>query len=248
MVAQRLAKIMGDTHTMMWLNAELQGYDNPESNSLQAEYGALTGRLLDPASGMGDWRPFAEIEADHECDYRQSIAAKLQALVHEFATDVYCKLEFGHQAESTFQFQRAAIDMSLAEFMGDTLAKIPVLYDRLTGNDQEAVGPVLEICQQMITTFAVVAAHSGKKPLLREKVTSADPDDSENHIKSLIKQWSKDSRRVDRLIAALSRQGKYLKSCRPRNTRPQEAKFLVMQTYMLLAEIFALKTEGLNTD
>jgi hypothetical protein len=247
MVAQRLAKIMGDTRTMMWLNAELQGYDNPDSNPLQAEYGTLTGRLLDSASGNGDWRPFAEIEADHECEYRQNIAAKLQALVHEFATDVYYKLEFGHQAESTFQFQRAAIDMSLVDFMGSTLAKIPVLYDRLIQIDQEAVGPVLEICQEMLTTFAVVATHNSKKPLSREKVTSADPGDSENRIKSSIKQWSKDGRRVDRLIAALSRQDKYLKSCSPRNTQPQEAKFLIMQTYMLLAEIFALKTDGLDT-
>ena len=137
---------MDDSRVMAWLDAELQGYDNPD-DPLQAEFAARTGRLLDPETGLGDWRPIAEIEADHECARRQSIAAKLQALVHEFATNTYYMLEFGHQAESTFQFQRTAIDLSLVDFMGSTLAKIPVLYDRLSIQDRDAVEPVLEICK-----------------------------------------------------------------------------------------------------
>jgi len=243
LVAQRLAKIMGNTRVMMWLNAELQGYDSPDSNPLQVEFAALTGRLLDPASGIGDWRPFAEIEADHECDYRQNIAAKLQSLLHEFATDTYYTLEFGNQAESTFQFQREAIDLSLVDFMGSTLARIPVLYDRLTQQDQDAVEPVLEICQQMIRTFAMVATHRGKKPLLPHQIETTNTNVQINHIKTFVKQWCKDGRRADRLTAAVSRQVTYLAGCSTRTTRPQEAKFLIMRTYMLLAEIFALKAE-----
>ncbi|MEE8387071.1 MAG: hypothetical protein V3R65_00715 [Acidiferrobacterales bacterium] len=80
LVARRLAKIMGDRRIMAWLDAELKGYDNP-NNPLQAEFAVRTGRLLDPETGLGDWRPIAEIDADHECAHRQSIAAKLQALL-----------------------------------------------------------------------------------------------------------------------------------------------------------------------
>ncbi|MFV1997871.1 MAG: hypothetical protein ACC641_07645 [Acidiferrobacterales bacterium] len=246
LVAQRLAKIMGNTRIVMWLNAELQGYDNPDGNPLQVEFAARTGRRLDPASGIGDWRPFAEIEADNECDYRQNIAAKLQSLLHEFATDTYYTLEFGNQAESTFQFQRSAIDLSLVDFMGSALAKIPVLYDRLTRQDQDAVEPVLEICRQMIDTFSTVVTHRGKKPLLPHQIEAADSRARSDRIKKFIKQSCKDSRRVDRLTAAVTRQVTYLVSCNTQNTHPQEAKFLIMRTYMLLAEILALKSGGLT--
>ncbi len=244
LVARRLAKIMGDNRVMAWLDAELKGYDNPD-DPLQAEFAARTGRLLDPETGLGDWRPIAEIDADHDCSHRQSIAAKLQALVHEFATDTYYALEFDHQAESTFQFQRTAIDLTLADFMGSTLAKIPVLYDRLAQQDQDAVEPVLEICQQMIATFSVVATHRGKKPLMRHHIESTDSADRIDRIAKFIKQCCDSSRRVSRLTAAVTRQVKYLAGCNARHTNPHEAKYLVVQTYILLAEIFSLKNDSL---
>ncbi len=51
LVARRLAKIMGDSRVMAWLDAELKGYDNPD-DPLQAEFAARTGRLLDPETGV----------------------------------------------------------------------------------------------------------------------------------------------------------------------------------------------------
>lgn len=244
LVARRLANILGDTTVTAWLDAELKGYDNPTGDPLQKEYAKHTGRLLDAKTGKGDWRPIAEIQSDDKCSHRHNVAARLQALVHEFASDTYYKLEFGHQAQATFQFQRTAIDMSLSDFIGDSLAKIPVLYDRLSKQDQKAVEPVIETCQKMIATFSVVVTKRGKKPVLRQQIESIDTEDRMDRVRDFIKKWCKDGHRVDRLTAAMTRQTGYLASCNSNNTHPQEAKFLVMQTYMLLAEIYALKHEA----
>lgn len=244
LVARRLANIIGETNITQWLDAELKGYDDPANNPVQKEYADRTGRLLDATTQQGDWRPITEILADNNCEYRHTIAARLQSLVHEFASDTYYRLEFSDQAESTFQFQRTAIDTSLADYLGNTLAKIPVLYDRLSKMDQKAVGPVLEICQQMITTFSMVVTRRGKKSLLRKEIENSDEEDRMERVREFVKQWCKDGHRADRLIASTSRHIGYLKACTPQNTQPQEGKFLIMQTYMLLAEILALKNEG----
>lgn len=243
LVARRLANIMGDTAVTAWLDAELKGYDNPVDDAVQNEYAERSGRLLDAATGHGDWRPISEIQADDKCKHRHNIAARLQSLVHDFASDTYYRLEFNHQAESTFQLQRTAIDTSLADYLGTTIAKIPVLYDRLSKMDQKAVGPMLEICQQMITTFSMVVTRRGKKPLLRREIENSNDEDRMERVREFVRQWCKDGHRTNRLIASTSRHIGYLKACTPQNTHPQEGKFLVMQTYMLLAEILALKNE-----
>ncbi len=66
-----------------------------------------------------------------------------------------------------------------------------------------------------------------------------------DRIAAFIKQWCDNSRRVSRLTAAITRQVKYLSGCNARHSHPYEARYLVVQTYMLLAEIFALKNDGL---
>jgi hypothetical protein len=248
LVARRLAKVTQEHEIYAWLGAELAGYDQPDNDPVQKKYAYLTGRLLDRESGNGDWRPIAEIEADTECDYRRNIGARLQSLVHDFATDIYYRLEFGNQTENTFQFQRSAIDMELATYIGHSLNRIPVLYDRLSKHDTSAVAPVVETCQQMVDTFSVVVTQRGKRRLganaSRELSAELDLEDKCERVEQFISTHCKESSRVDRLIQSFKRLLQYLSTTNIHAITPSEAKYLVLHTYIVLAEIFSLKTQA----
>ena len=243
LVARRLAKVTEQIEIHTWLGCEISGYHEPSVSKIQKKYAILTGRLLNPETGDGDWRPIAEIEADEECAYRRSICARLQSLVHDFATDIYYRLEFDNQTESTFQFQRSVIDMTLVNYIGDILNRIPVLYDRLGKQDIDAVGPAIETCQQMIDSFSVVATHKGKRRLPANTQMDLSAEDKTDRVTDFINRHCKETSRVTRLVRNFTQLTDYLSTTSRHAISPAEGKYLIVQTYIVLAEIFSLKTE-----
>ena len=244
LVARRLAKVTEQDETYAWLGYELSGYDKPASNRTQKKFASLTGRLLNADTGEGDWRPIAEIEADQECPYRRTIGARLQSLVHDFATDIYYRLEFDNQTESTFQFQRSVIDMTLVNYIGDSLNRIPALYDRLGKQDIAAVGPAIETCQQMIDSFSVVATHKGKRRLPANTAMELSAEDKTERVADFINANCKEAARVARLAKNFTQLLSYVATTSMHSISPAEAKYLIVHTYMVLAEIFSLKAEA----
>lgn len=246
LVARRLAKVTDNNEIYSWLGAELLGYDQATTDPVQKKYARLTGRLIHSESGEGDWRPIAEIEADTGCPYRRNIEARLQSLIHDFATDIYYQLEFSNQTESTFQFQRSVIDMALANYIGDSLNRIPTLYDRLAKQDRSAVGPMLETCMQMIDAFSMVTIRKRKPQLPGNAATGMSTEDRKDLVEDFVRKNCKESTRVERLIRSINQLVSYLGSAGAQSTLPEEAKYLVIQTYITLAEIYSLKQDRLS--
>jgi hypothetical protein len=176
--ASRLAKIAdAPVSTLRWLMFEQRGY-NPQ-DPISLEYMGHTGRWIDVVTRKGVWVPLAECDAEinvrevrlkgltpETTGYREAhehintikklrgIRARVLALVHAFAANLYYEKVFSGLAESIFEHRKQEIDALLANRCADALEKVPALCDRLREGDGEAVSQALTTCRRIIDTFA----------------------------------------------------------------------------------------------
>lgn len=170
------------------------------------------------------------------------IKSKVLGLLHFFVRDIYFQLTFSGIQEGIFNHAKSQIDSLLAKSCGEILEKIPNIYSRLAEGDREAISQALNTCRRMIDSFAdqVFPACDGKQ-VIDGKELELKKNQSKNRIEAFVRNYSRSVSRRERLRKRLDKLYDSVSSGVHDEVSAGEARFLFLDTYLLLGEIISLK-------
>lgn len=182
------------------------------------------------------------VTLSNEIKQYSDIKSKVISLVHMFVRNVCYELQFSALQSTMFEQQKAEIDLLLAKECGEVLKKVPSIYSRLAGNDSEAISQALNSCRRMITNFADAVYPpkdtdieiDGEKYDIRVKKHL-------NRIVAFVREHCDSKSRRDRLKRAIHDIYDRLSTGSHNDVTGQEARYLFLNTYLLLGEIMSLK-------
>jgi len=169
------------------------------------------------------------------------IRSKVLALLHDFVSRTYYEICFATLQETLFERQRKLVEARLASTLGSTLEKMPELYDRLARMVPGAVREALSACRQIIEAFAdsiypptqeVVEIDGKKLPLAANHHL--------NRITAFVHQSSGSLFRRQRIRRSLDDLYARVSTEKHQDVSEDEARFLLLQTFMLTGEILLL--------
>lgn len=170
------------------------------------------------------------------------IRAKILAQLHAFISKAYYELAFGNLQETIFECQRKLVDAQLAESCGSILEEFQAIYDRLIRGAPEAISQALSLCHRFMNAFAdsiypptneTIHIDGNELPL-----TSEHPL---NRILAFIHRICESSPRRQRLGRSFNDLYERVSSGAAAEMTADEARFLFLQTYILLGEILSLR-------
>jgi AbiTii len=175
------------------------------------------------------------------------IRSKVMALLHRFATVRYYELAFSSRQETIFESAKSAIDALLAPVSGEALKQVDVIYERLSEGDPEAVSQALLTCRRLIDGFADAVFPARDEPLIIDgsevKLTAQH---HQNRINAFVREHSQSASRRNRLRRRLEHLYERVAAGVHSDVSPDEARFLFLDTYLLLGEILSLDVAQLR--
>lgn len=170
------------------------------------------------------------------------VRSKVLALLHRFVTKTYYELLFGSQQESLFEKQRAIIDSELASSCGDVLKKVPSVYDRLRDGDSESISQALTTCRRILDAFADSVYPASEDTLtIGDNVLKLTASHHQNRINAFVHAHCASVSRRKRIRRALEDIYDRLSTAVHQDVTAEEARFLFLQTYLLMGEVLALR-------
>jgi hypothetical protein len=184
-------------------------------------------------------------QVNQQIQVHSAIKSKVISLLHEFISSVYYEKAFSGLAEDIFEAYKREIDIRIAEKCGDVLSKLPYVYARLREEDSEAVSQALTTCRRIIDAFADALYPPAEKTVqIDGNSLELGANRYQNRLNVYIaEKVSSDSRRK-RLRQSLSNLYSRVSAGVHRKVSPQEAKALLLSTYLFLGEVLNLETEG----
>lgn len=171
-----------------------------------------------------------------------SIKSKVLSLIHRFVRDVYYQLSFSNIQESIFNETKSHIDGLLATHCGDVLEKIPSVYDRLAQNEAESISHALTTCRRMIDSFANIIISPTTDTIDSDgKILEVKNGKTKNRIEVFFRLHTKSESRRDRLRQRLDRLYDRVSAGVHDDVTTEEARFLFLDTYLLLGEVVSLR-------
>jgi len=170
------------------------------------------------------------------------VRAKILAQLHAFISKAYYELAFGNLQQAIFERQRKLVDARLAESCGSILEEFPAIYDRLIHGAPEATSQALSIGRRLMNAFAdsiypprneTINIDGRELPL-----TSEHP---RNRILAFVHKSCESPSRRQRLQHTLNDLYDHVSSGAAAEIMADEARFLFLQTYILLGEILSLQ-------
>ena len=170
-----------------------------------------------------------------------AIRAKVVAVMHTFAVNVYHERLFSGLSETVFERYRARVDALIAETAGDVLAKFPSVEERLVDNNPEAISQALTTCRRIMDSFAdsVFPPREGTKKVDGNDA-SMGANNHKNRLNAHIEENVASSSRRIRLRQTLKNLYDRLSTGVHSEVTGEEAQSLFLQTYLLLGEIATL--------
>lgn len=170
------------------------------------------------------------------------IRSRVLALLHTFAARVYYELSFGNAQESLFEKQRALIDAELAAACGEVLRKVPAVYERLREDDAESISQALTTCRRIADAFAdSIYPPSAATVTIGDNVLKLTAIHHQNRINVFVHEHCASVSRKRRIRRMLEDIYDRLGTGVHQDVTAEEARFLFLQTYLLIGEILVLK-------
>jgi hypothetical protein len=170
------------------------------------------------------------------------IRSRVLALIHDFASRTYYALAFGSLQETFFERQKKLIEAHLADTLGPILEKVPDIYDRLAQMTPEAVHQAFGTCRQIIEAFAdSIYPPTEENIQFDGKELPLTAEHFRNRIYAFLHRHCENSPRRQRLQHALDDLYSRVRSGAEADRTAEEARFLILQTFMLMGEILSLK-------
>jgi hypothetical protein len=169
------------------------------------------------------------------------IKSRVIAHLYNFVIQVYHEKLFSGLAESIFDQYKIKVDALLTERAGESLKKIPAIYNRLVEGDKEAISHAQTSCRRMIDAFAdavyppteEVIQVENKPVILNKAAVRA-------RINQYISQKTQSKTRQGKLRQTLSKLYDRVSSGIHNDVTLEEAQSLFLQTYLFLGEVLIL--------
>ena len=184
-------------------------------------------------------------QTTQQIQVHSAIKSKVISLLHEFISGVYYEKAFSGLAEDIFEAYKREIDARITEKCGDVLTKLPYVYDRLREEDTEAVSQGLTTCRRIIDAFSDALYPPREETVqINGNTLELGANRYQNRLNAYIAgKISSDSRRK-RLRQSLSNLYSRVSTGVHSEVSPQEAKALLLSTYLFLGEVLNLEAEG----
>ncbi|WP_032379564.1 AbiTii domain-containing protein [Rhodococcoides fascians] len=197
----------------------------------------------------GEWASIAGREHDQKIQtaaaaFHRTLAISKQVvvLIYAMVAETYHELVFSQLQSSLFSAVQSDVDGTLAEAGGDALKKIDSVSARLRDSDPESVSQALTTCRRLIDSTADHLFPARDEPyLLGEQPLKVGSSNTLNRIQAFVADHEPSKGRRDRLRHSV--QGLYERCSKGTHAEVsiEEARFLFLQTYVVLGEILALQ-------
>lgn len=175
-----------------------------------------------------------------------SICGQVVSIVYGLVVDVYHELLFSELQATLFSDVQRRIDSEISSSSGSALDKIERISERLRAGDSESVSQGLTTCRRLIDSCA-----DHLFPAREEKFTIGDGVDLKvgamnvlNRLQAYCFESGISKSRRDRLRQSLA--GLYGRCSAGTHSEVtvEEARFVFLQTYIVLGEVLSLKHES----
>lgn len=172
---------------------------------------------------------------------RSGIKSRVISALHEFVASIYYEKVFSGLAENIFESYKEEIDARIAEECGDVLEKLPFIYDRLREGDSEAVSQGLTTCRRIIDAFAnAIYPPTDKTIEIGGNTLKLGANYHQNRLNAYIAERVLSDSRRQKLRQSLSNLYSPVSAGVHDEVTPQEAKALLLSTYLFLGEVLTL--------
>jgi hypothetical protein len=169
------------------------------------------------------------------------IRSRVIALMHAFVVGVHYEAIFSSTAESIFQQFRAAVDPLLQVAAADLPERMATSYARLGESNAESTSAALNTCRRVIDAFsdAIFPAREGTFSLDGNELQLSTSHHLNRLNASIATRVESKSRRK-RLRQSLANTYDRVSAGIHNDIEPDEARALILSTYVLLGEIALL--------
>ncbi len=172
---------------------------------------------------------------------RSGIKSRVVSILHEFVASIYYEKVFSGLAENIFESYKEEIDARIAEQCGDVLEKLPFIYDRLREGDSEAVSQGLTTCRRIIDAFAnAIYPPTDEIVEIGGNTLKLGANHHQNRLNAYIAKRVVSDSRKQKLRQSLSNLYSRVSAGVHDEVTPQEAKALLLSTYLFLGEVLTL--------
>ncbi|MFD3334665.1 hypothetical protein ACFWV1_18705 [Streptomyces sp. NPDC058700] len=184
-------------------------------------------RIITSAGHIGTWA---------------GICAQVVATVYDMVAEIYHEMLFSELQASLFADTQEKIDGSLAAASGTALDKIERVSDRLRDGDSESVSQALTTCRRLIDSCAdyVFPARDEQYTIGDGVTLRVGPQQVLNRLQAHTHVRGASKNRRDRLRRTLSDLYERCSAGTHAEVPVDEARFVFLQTYIVLGEILTL--------
>lgn len=174
----------------------------------------------------------------------KGIRSRVIALMHRYVTDIHYQLEFSTRQETIFETAKLRVDALLAPIAGEVLSRIDSIYQRLASDDPEAISQALTTCRRLIDAFADQVFPPQEQPRQTDDGATIllGPEQSLNRINAFVQDHTHSTSRRARIRRRLKDLHERVNVGVHADVSAEEARFLFLDTYLLLGEILSLAT------
>lgn len=170
------------------------------------------------------------------------ISGQVVATIYDIVVEIYHELLFSELQATLFADTQEMVDGSLSAASGSALDKIERVSDRLRDGDPESVSQALTTCRRLIDSCAdhVFAAQSEPYAVGDEVVLNVGQQQALNRLQAYTHQCGINKSRRDRLRRTLADLYGRCSAGTHADVTVDEARFVFLQTYIVLGEILTL--------
>ncbi|TAK09379.1 hypothetical protein EPO44_01395 [bacterium] len=218
-------------------------------------------RALDTLAGGGNYSGEHASIAAREHDKRiasysanlstySGISGQVVATVYSLVTELFHELLFSELQATLFEATQARVDGALAASSGTALEKIERISDRLRDGDPESVSQGLTSCRRLIDAVAnhLFASDDDEYDLGDGARIKVGQQNILNRLQAYCHQQGLSKSRRDRLRKSLVELYARCSAGTHAEVDVHEARFVFLQTYVVLGEMLTLGTDPEELD
>ena len=173
------------------------------------------------------------------------ISNQVVAAVYRLVEKLYYELIFSQLQETLFVEAQSAIDGALTTASGTALSKMEQVSERLRNRDPEAVSHALTTCRRLIDSCADYVFPPRAEPYVTRTGSSIEVGAQQvlNRLNAYIDSQEKSAGRRDRLRRSLKDLYSRCSAGTHAEVAHQEARFVFLQTYVVLGEILTMEVD-----
>jgi hypothetical protein len=171
----------------------------------------------------------------------QRIVFAVRAQIQEVATRIYHESIFSHQAGTIFTLYQSEVDALLAVTAKTAFTRLPQAFQRLGAGDPEAISHALTTCRRVIDSFTDAVFPPQAEPArIGEQEIKVGASEIRNRLRGYVYQHIGQGSRYERLNREISSLYDRVSAGVHADVSVEEARALVLHTYLLLGEILTL--------